>query len=198
MFGKSVQKDWVSVAKIGRSIGFKGEVFLHLLSDFPESLQSGNVYLSQFGNLTLESYQAKRSIAKFTEIDSKEAAKQIVNLVLYTTQEQCKQQCKLKENEFFWFELVGGEIVENGEILGIVSEIERFCGQDYLFVKTDFALIAQNFPKNFLIPYNARYILGVESKKDSIIHSKKEYKKSTSTDPKIICTQFCKEILENS
>lgn len=105
MFGKSVQKDWVSVAKIGRSIGFKGEVFLHLLSDFPESLQSGNVYLSQFGNLTLESYQAKRSIAKFTEIDSKEAAKQIVNLVLYTTQEQCKQQCKLKENEFFGLSL---------------------------------------------------------------------------------------------
>lgn len=198
MFGKSVQKDWVSVAKIGRSTGFKGEVFLHLLSDFPESLQSGNIYLSQFGNLTLESYQAKRSIAKFIEINSKEAAKKIVNLVLYTTQEQCKQQCKLKENEFFWFELVGSEIVENGEILGVVSEIERFCAQDYLSVKTDFALVAQNFPKSFLIPYNARYILGVESKKDSTIHSKEESKESTSATPKIIYTQFCREILENS
>lgn len=193
MFGKSVQKDWVSVAKIGRSIGFKGEVFLHLLSDFPESLQSGNVYLSQFGNLTLESYQAKRSIAKFTEIDSKEAAKQIVNLVLYTTQEQCKQQCKLKENEFFWFELVGGEIVENGEILGIVSEIERFCGQDYLFVKTDFALIAQNFPKNFLIPYNARYILGVESKKIPQSIPKRNTRKAPALTQKSFAHNFAKK-----
>lgn len=197
MLDKVVQKDWVSVAKIGRAVGFKGEVLLHLLSDFPESLQSGNIYLSQVGNLTLEYYQPKRSVAKFIQIDSKEATRQITNLILYTTQEQSKKQCKLKENEFFWFDIVGSAIVENGEILGWVNEIERFCEQDYLSVKTAFALVAQNLPKSFLIPYNARYILEVESKKDFTIHSKAG-PKNTCDEQKIIHTQFCREILENS
>lgn len=179
---KRVQEDWVSVAKIGRSVGFRGEVFLHLLSDFPESLQAGNIYLSQIGNLTLEYYHKKSSVAKFSQIDSKESAKQIANLILYTTKEQSKEHCKLQENEFFWFDIVGSQIVEKGESLGFVSEIERFCKQDFLLVKTDDALLAQKFPKSFLVPYSARYILEVDSKQE----------------PKIIKTQFCKEILENS
>ena len=103
-------------------------------------------------------------------------------MILYTTQEQSKAQCELKENEFFWFEIVGSEIVENGEILGVVSEIERFSAQDYLNVKTSSTLTAQNLPKSFLIPYTARYILSVDSMQN----------------PKIIHTQLCKEILENS
>ena len=182
MIHKAIPKDWVSVAKIGRSLGFKGEVILHLLSDFPESLKCGNTYHSHFGDLTLEHYSSQKSTAKFKEINSKEETKAITNLILYTTQEQSKMQCELKENEFFWFEIVGSEIVENGELLGIVSEIERFNAQDYLSVKTSSTLTAQNLPKSFLIPYTARYILSVDSMQN----------------PKIIHTQLCKEILENS
>ncbi|MCI5967903.1 ribosome maturation factor RimM [Helicobacter sp.] len=180
---RKIPKDWVGVAKIGRSLGFKGDVLLHLLSDFPESFKTGNVYHSQFGDLTLESYSPQKSTAKFQQINSKEEAKQIVNCILYSTQEETKAQCKLEDNAFFWFELIESVIVENDEVLGMVSEIDRFCNQDYLFIKTDSILITQGFPKSFLIPYNKRYILNVESKVDSI---------------KTIRTQFCKEILENS
>lgn len=98
-----------------------------------------------------------------------------------------------QRKRIFWFELVGGEIVENGEILGIVSEIERFCGQDYLFVKTDFALIAQNFPKNFLIPYNARYILGVESKKIPQSIPKRNTRKAPALTQKSFAHNFAKK-----
>ena len=198
MLHKSTPKDWVSVAKIGRSLGFKGDVILHLLSDFPESLKCGNTYHSHFGDLTLESYSPQKSTAKFKEINSKEEAKGITNLTLYATQAQSKEQCKLGKNEFFWFEIVGSEIVENGKLLGVVSEIERFCGQDYLSVKTASTLVAQNLPKSVLIPYTARYILEVESKTDSTIHSQAESKESSCEELKIIHTQFCKEILENS
>ncbi|TLD82917.1 16S rRNA processing protein RimM [Helicobacter sp. MIT 11-5569] len=182
MLSKAIPKDWVSVAKIGRSLGFKGDVLLHLLSDFPQSLKAGNSYHSQFGDLTLEYYSPNKSTAKFKEINSKEEAKQIVNCVLYSTQEETKAQCVLEDNAFFWFEIIGSKIVENGEILGIVSEIDRFCNQDYLMITTDSALLTQKLPKSFLIPYNARYILNVESQ----------------AQPKIIHTQFCKDILENS
>ncbi|WP_299546393.1 ribosome maturation factor RimM [uncultured Helicobacter sp.] len=178
-----VPKDWVSVAKIGRSLGFKGDVILHLFSDFPESFKAGNVYHTPFGDLTLESYSPQKSVAKFKEINSKEEAKQIVNCIVYSTQEESKEQCALEDNAFFWFELVGSAVIENDEMLGVVSEIDRFCNQDYLFVKTDSSLVTKGLPKSFLIPYNARYILNVESKMDST---------------KAIHTQFCKEILENS
>lgn len=231
MLHKSIPKDWVSVAKIGRSLGFKGDVILHLLSDFPESLKCGNTYHSHFGDLTLEHYSPQKSTAKFKEINSKEEAKGITNLILYATQEQCKEQCKLGKEEFFWFEIVGSEIVEKGEVLGVVGEIERFCGQDYLSIKTASALVAQNLPKSFLIPYTARYILEVESaqplqveleadstqslkgdfkrgfKQDSAWDSKLKTDSTKDLDsktespnpaPKIIHTQFCKEILENS
>lgn len=178
-----VSKDWVSVARVGRSFGFRGHVFLNLLTDFPESFEVGNVYHLQFRDLILESYSPQKSVAKFKEINSKEEARQIVNCVLYSTQEESRKSCSLEDGMFFWFDIIGSQIVENGESLGIVSAIDRFCSQDYLYITTDFALLVHGFPKSFLIPYNARYILHVES---------------PIAGPKIIYTQFCKDILENS
>ena len=60
-----IQKDWVSVAKIGRAVGVKGEVLLHLLTDFPESLKSGNTYFTQNGALTIQNYNKENSRVKF-------------------------------------------------------------------------------------------------------------------------------------
>ena len=56
-----IQKDWVSVAKIGRPVGVKGEVLLHLLTDFPEVLKVGDTYFSQIGDLTIQSYNKENS-----------------------------------------------------------------------------------------------------------------------------------------
>ena len=63
-----------------------------------------------------------------------------------------------------------------------MREIDSFCNQDYLMVATNSVLLQQKLPKTFLIPYTQRYILDVDS----------------SSKPKVIYTQFCKEILENS
>ncbi len=181
---KEVHKpqDLVAVAQVGRAYGVKGEVVLHILSDFPESIKSGNTYFSKFGDLTLLSYCPIKSIAKFAQIHSREEVQQITNLTLYTTQEATKEQCELKEGEFFWFDIIGSEVIENSEILGRVFAIDRFCGNDYLMIETSSNLTEQNLPKSFLIPYIERYILEVES----------------TRNPKAIHTRFCKEILENS
>ena len=186
-----VQKDLVSVAKIGKTIGVKGELLLHVLSDFPQSIQVGNVYFVslakkqmkdlKWSELVIQSYDKKRSIVKFFGIDSKESAKEITNLTLYDTKERTKENCFLKEGEYFWFDLMGARIIENGEFLGSVREIERFSHNDFLWIETSKELQQKKFPKYFFIPYTKRYILEVES-----------------ANPKIIYTQFCKEILESS
>ncbi|TLE15869.1 16S rRNA processing protein RimM [Helicobacter apodemus] len=176
-----IQKDWVSVGKVGKSVGVKGKVLLHLLSDFPETLQKDISYFTKNGELTIEAYDPINSIAKFVGIDSRESAKTITNLILYTTQEATKQYCLLREEEYFWFDIIGSFIVENGEVLGRVQEVERFCKEDFLWIQTSNELQKQSYPKYFLIPYTKRYILKVEA-----------------SNPKNIHTQFCKDILENS
>ena len=177
-----IQKDWVSVAKIGRAVGVKGEVLLHLLTDFPESLKSGNTYFTQNGALTIQNYNKENSRVKFSQIDSPQKAKQITNLILYTTQDSTKEHCTLKKDEFFWFDIIGSKIIEENEILGEVSEIERLGEKELLIIKTAEELCKNGLPKSFLIPYESRYILEVE----------------TNLNPKIIHTQLCKVILENS
>ncbi|MCH5323103.1 MAG: 16S rRNA processing protein RimM [Helicobacter sp.] len=209
MMASSKPKDWVCVAKIGRAVGIRGEMLLHLLSDFPESLKRGCEFFCDLGTLELEYYNPKRSLVKFSQINSKEEAKTFTNLILYTTQEATKKQCLLKENEFFWFEIIGSSIIENDELLGEVVEIERFGREDYLQIKTAPALVAQKLPKSFMIPYNKRYILEVQEANQTEIpnalHSHSNLISATSqtttaqnSPPKLILVQFCKAILENS
>ena len=147
-----------------------------------KDLKVGDTYFSQIGDLTIQSYNKENSRIKFTQINSREIAKQFTNLILYTTQDFTKEHCKLKEDEFFWFEIIGSKILESEEVLGEVCEIERFGQKDFLSIKTSHDLQAKGFPKSFLVPYEKRYIKEVD------IH----------TTPKIIHTNFCKEILENS
>ena len=178
---KKIQKDWVSVAKIGRCVGVKGQVLLHLLTDFPQSIKPSCSFFTDFCDLQLESYDKNRFLAKFSNIDSKEEAQKLVNLILYTTQDSTRSLCVLKKDEFFWFDIIESKIFENNEFLGVVSEIERFGSEDYLVIKTAQNLVDRGFVRSFMIPYTKRYILEVKD-----------------TNPKEISVQFCKEILENS
>ena len=55
-------------------------------------------------------------------------------------------------------------------LLGTVVEVERIGPQDYLLIKTDNALVAQELPATFLIPYIDRFVLNIdlETKKISV------------------------------
>ncbi|CAM2905973.1 ribosome maturation factor RimM [Helicobacter burdigaliensis] len=178
-----VPKNWVSVAKIGRSVGLKGELLLHLMSDFPESIQKDGVYYTQKGEeLFVESYNIKRSLVKFVGIDSQNDAKKLTNCILYSTQAQTKKTCKLEEGEFFWFDLIGARVIEQGEVLGSVEDIERMGTSDFLRVCTSKELQELKMPNFFIIPFMERFIIEVLEKEGL----------------KEIYTRFCKDILENS
>lgn len=173
--------DKIVVAKIGKAFGVKGELLLHILSDFPESIKSGSTYLYDRGFLVVKSFDESRSIISFEKIDNREDARLLTNCYLYTTKDATESTCVLNEDEYFWFDIIGASIYENSELLGIVDDIDRFSSSDFLCVKTDDGLVLQGMPKKFLIPYTNRYILQVEN-----------------TNPKQIFVQFCRDILENS
>ncbi|MGX2981698.1 PRC-barrel domain-containing protein [Helicobacter sp. 23-1045] len=115
--------------------------------------------------LTLKSFNPHKKSATFDEIQSIDNAKNLTSLLLYSSESLSQKYCALSENEHFWFEIIGMRVVENDEIIGIVSDIERIGSVDYLIVAVS-AEICAKYPhikaKKFYIPYISRYILRVE------------------------------------
>ena len=82
----------------------------------------------------------------------------MVNKFLYQSIEATRKNCKLKKDEYFYFDIIGLEVVENGETLGIVVDILE-VGANFLFeIKTDEKLVSQGFTKNFFVPYIDEYL----------------------------------------
>ena len=176
-----MSKDLVYVAKIGKTVGLKGELKLFIDSDFPEQFKKDAVFTTNKNiQLKIEKYNQPNSTIKFYDYNDIDIAKKLTNSLLYTTQEETQKNCPLDENQYFWHDMIGCEIKENDQILGIVSDVQRFSVDDFLLITTKEELTKKEYPKSFLIPYIHRYILNVDIENKTI----------TTTD--------CLEILQNS
>ena len=155
----------IPIAKIGKSHGLKGWQKFHLLTDFPEQFKPGSTFTSDKIDLTIEKVDIKKGLVKFKGIDTPEDAKKLTNRMLYTTEEKSREDIKLKENEYFWFDIIGCDVYENNKKLGRVKDIER-ADVDYLVINTDENLIKDGYPKRFLIDFK-RHVkdVDVENKK---------------------------------
>ncbi|MGW8170010.1 MAG: ribosome maturation factor RimM [Sulfurovaceae bacterium] len=149
------------IAQIGRTVGLMGDLKLHLHTDFPEQFTAGSKFQSDRGELEVISYNKAREIIRFRGYESLDSAKKLTNTKLYASEEQTKEICNLKEGEYFWFDIIGCKIIQNGEVLGIVKDIERLAINDFLQIDTTSELIENGMPKSFLIPYIPRYVLNV-------------------------------------
>ncbi|STO97113.1 ribosome maturation factor RimM [Helicobacter canis] len=165
----------IEVGKIGRAVGLKGALVFHLTSDFEEFLQAGTRLfadrLQRF--LTIQSITKRRSdlLLTFTHIDSREKAQELVNMRLFTSKQETRAKCPLTKDEFFYFDIIGLEVIENDEVLGKVIEIERIGSTDYLLIaQTTPASPDQpqpqkstkaKKPKIFYLPYIDAYVLHI-------------------------------------
>jgi 16S rRNA processing protein RimM len=168
------------IAQLGRAVGLKGELKLNLHTDFPEQFKVGRVFKTQRGDLKIQSYNPKRGLIKFESYDTPEVAKSLTNTKLYSNEEETKEYCNLKENQYFWFDLMGCNIVENSEVLGKVKDISRLPQGDYFVIDTNSKLIEEGLPKSFMLPYIPNFIVSVD------------------IDSKTIDTTGAKDILEAS
>jgi len=153
----------IEVAQVGRLVGLKGELKLHLHCDFPEQFKKGKTFQAHTGE-TLEvfSYSSSKGLISFVGYLEREIASKLVNAILYTTPENSMRDCALSEGEFFWFDLMDAQIMDEGICLGVVDEIERIAVNDYLVVKTDEAFAQKGLAKQFYIPYIDRYIVSFD------------------------------------
>lgn len=150
----------VLVAKLGRTVGVQGFVRLHNLSDFPEQFECGASFFDK--NLRVLKIKARNAQSVIFEgFESLESAKTLVNLELFQSVEKSRASCKLGDDEFFYFDIIGLEVFENGLLLGIVKDILP-AGNDLLLIKSDESLVKKGFASEFYLPYVDFYVKSVE------------------------------------
>ncbi|PAF50994.1 16S rRNA processing protein RimM [Helicobacter sp. 13S00401-1] len=150
------------VLRLGASVGVKGLMRFTLISDFPEFLKVGRVLYSK----TLKSFEIayislEKSHIGFKDVNSLESAKLLTNTELFASEDESKKELLLKEDEYFYDDVVGLSVIEDSKVLGKVVDIQRINTTDYLHVKTPEGKI-------FLLPYIDRFVLKIDLESKSL------------------------------
>ena len=153
----------IFVAKLGKAVGLQGHLRLFIDSDFPEQFKKGAIFRTNKKlELKVVEYNSSRELIKFENFNDIDTAKKLTNQELFSSIEQTKENCKLKKNEFFWFDLISCNVYENDLLLGKVKEIQRYPLNDYLEIETSSELVEKGHPKVFLIPHIFdKYVLNI-------------------------------------
>lgn len=150
----------VVVAQIGKTVGLKGEMKLHHKSDFIEQFKkSAKFYLDDGTFLNVSNYNNSRELITFKDFDTVEKAQTLVNKFLYSTIEDSRKNCNLGDEEFFWFDVIGLEVIENDVVLGTVVNIDEIAGINYFLITTHESLVEKGMPKSFLLPYIDKFVI---------------------------------------
>jgi len=162
--------DKIYIAKLGKTVGLKGQQKLIIDTDFPEQFKKNTkLTTDKKQELIIETYNTTSNVIKFVGIDSIEDAKKLTNRQLFVSSEDTRENCKLDAKQFFWFDMIGCTVKENEEILGAVIDIQRMPLSDYIMIETDSQLIEKGFATSFLLPYIDTYIISVDIKTKLII-----------------------------
>ena len=160
------------IATIGKTVGIKGDMKLHIKSDFPEQFKTNSTFLIGKNNtITLTEVDLDRELVKINGLVNPQDCKKYTNAKLYTTYEQTRKDCHLEADENFWFDIEDCEVYEDGVLLGVVNEVERLTINDYLSIVTDYKLVEAGLPKSFLIPYVKPFKVSIDIDKKVIIVS---------------------------
>ncbi|TKX28754.1 16S rRNA processing protein RimM [Campylobacter sp. MIT 12-5580] len=153
----------VLVAKLGRSVGLKGFVKLHNLSDFIQQFKKGASFLDKKNKkLVIKEFDQQNQLVLFEGFESLELAKSLTNELLYQSLTHTRQTCKLEKDEYFYFDIIACIVFEEDLKLGEVVDILETSASYLFLIKTDEELVKQGFVKEFYVPYADKYIQKVE------------------------------------
>lgn len=157
------------VAKIGRLVGLNGGLKLHIIGDFPSIFITKAVFHTKTrGTLCVYDFHKARSVIFFEGYDSRDKAASLVHCELYSTLQESRAMCGLKQGEFLWCEIIGAHVYDSHDneriYLGKVKDIERIGTLEYLLIETDSSLVAKGLSKQFLIPYIEQFVSSLDRK----------------------------------
>jgi 16S rRNA processing protein RimM len=143
-------EELVTIAKIVRPRGLRGEVVADVLTDFPDRFgELENVIgVREDGtrfDLKIEDFwfQKERIVLRFAGVDSIELAEGLRNVEVCIPESSAAE---LEEGEYFDWQLAGCEVTTiDGNRLGTVREIMRTGGTEILVI--------EDGSREFLIPF---------------------------------------------
>ena len=142
--------EFILVATVGKPIGLKGWAKVNSFTRPPENLFNyKNFFIDEDGTKKVFkknkfSKSGKNYIFKIDSFNSLEEIERFKNKEIFINS---KDLPKLKENEFYWKDLIGKEVkLEDGTLIGVVIEMIETGSDDVLVV------VKEN--QKELIPFN--------------------------------------------
>ena len=140
---------FITIARIVKTRGNKGEVLVGSLTDFPDRFDILEEVWLEFENSRAEKYKLDftwehkgRRILKFAGIDTISSAEKLIGCLVQVPRQQAVQ---LPRGTYFDHDLIGCSVVDSrGKKLGVVEDILRISGNNQLIVK--------DLNKEFLVP----------------------------------------------
>ncbi len=155
----------VSIAKISKPRGLRGEVIADVLTDFPDRFENLERVYAVGGEgidreLTLEGhwFQKNRVILKFAGFDSIESVEELRNLEICIPE---SETVELEADTFFDWNLEGCRVItQTGTPLGMVKEVYR-AGENV-------NLVVAGSEKEYLVPFVSAICTDVDIEKKLI------------------------------
>lgn len=162
-----MKNDLLEVCKIGKTVGLKGALRLHDLSDFPNQFKKSAKFYDKDGNeFTIKSFSKNNSLVIFEGYEDINLAKNLVNKILYRSKADTIKYCHLEKDEFYYFDIIGCEIYENDILLGVVKDIMDNMANDLFIIETSSDL--KSYASEFYIPYHDNFVEKVDIKTKKI------------------------------
>jgi 16S rRNA processing protein RimM len=160
------EDDLISVARIARPQGHRGEVIADLLTDFPERFaRLSRVYVKRAdGRLLLLDLENSRLhkgrvALKFTGCDSIDGAEELRDARVMVSRDQLVE---LPENTYYDFDLIGCEVVAvEGQQLGRVEEVQNYGAAPLLVVR--------DVARELLIPLALSICVEIDTERKRIV-----------------------------
>ena len=157
------------IARIGKTRGLRGEFFLRSFAEDPQSLNTFTKFYTMNSSLMeeVEFEYIKTAnaniISKIKSIDDIDAMKLFGQKDVYILRSELPQ---LDENEAYWFELIGMNVINlDDKNLGIVAIVNNYGASDILEVTP-----ASDTKEKILIPFiRNKFIISINKSKNSIL-----------------------------
>ena len=133
---------FVTVGKLGRTRGVKGELYIVAKTDFPQRfLKMTEIHLrykDQWEIIRLESVRmvSGRPVVKLEGIDTPEKAARLTNREVGVPEDRIE---KLPEGSYWVHDLIGCRAVDEktGEDIGEIVDVETYPASDVYTIRTD-------------------------------------------------------------
>ncbi|MGV8025077.1 MAG: ribosome maturation factor RimM [Anaerolineaceae bacterium] len=161
---------FLSIGKIRKPHGVRGELLVEVLTEFPERIKpEKKVFIGENKieqQIETVRFQNDALLIKFKGIQDRDEAGLLRNELIFI---QAANLPKLAENEYYYHDLLNMQVkTEEGELLGSVNDILETGANEVLVVTQE--------GKEYLFPFIKQVIVAVNKEDNVILIKKQEWK----------------------